>query len=198
MMNDSIPLPVFNSPHFKMTICGIEELTEHCNARVSHVLSILDPMTPQPDAFGRYGEHARLELRFHDIIEERIPGYESPQAHHIDALLTFGRAMIQRPEDRAHLLVHCHMGISRSTAASVLLLTQAAPGWSHDDVMAEVARIRPKAWPNLRMIELGDQILGLQGGLVRAVRCRYQEMARALPHVADYMRDSGRSRELDS
>jgi len=195
MMNDRSPNA---SPGFKMTICGIEELSEHSGSQVSHVLSILDPMTPEPDAFGRYGEHARLELRFHDIIEERVPGYESPQPHHIDALLAFGREMTQGSAHDAHLLVHCHMGISRSTAASVLLLTQAAPDWSPDAVMAEVARIRPKAWPNLRMIEIGDQMLGLKGGLVRVVRARYQTMARALPHVADYMRDSGRARELDS
>lgn len=191
-MNDTSP----PSP-FRMTICGIDELADHCQAKVSHVLSILDPMTPEPDAFGRYGEHARLELRFHDIIEERIPGYESPQPHHIEALLDFGREMGRQPEGRVHLLVHCHMGISRSTAASVLLLTQAEPGWPLAEIMAEVARIRPKAWPNLRMIELGDHILGREGRLVAAVRARHREMAETLPHVAEFMRNSGRERELE-
>jgi len=37
---------------FGITICGIEELTEHCVADVSHVLSILDPAWPVPEAFG--------------------------------------------------------------------------------------------------------------------------------------------------
>jgi predicted protein tyrosine phosphatase len=186
------------APSFKMTICGIDELADHSGARVSHILSILDPMTPEPDAFGRYGEHAHLELRFHDIIEERVPGYESPQPHHIDALLAFGRDIeASRSEHEVHVLVHCHMGISRSTAASVLLLTQAEPDWAADRVMAEVARIRPKAWPNLRMIEIGDRILGRDGSLVRVVRARHRELAEALPHVADFMRESGRARELE-
>ena len=35
---------------------------------MSHA-SILDPEHPEPEAFGRFGEHAKLELRFDDIIE---------------------------------------------------------------------------------------------------------------------------------
>jgi hypothetical protein len=54
---------------FKMSVCGIEELASHCAVGISHVLSILDPDWPVPEAFGSFGEHAKLELRFHDIID---------------------------------------------------------------------------------------------------------------------------------
>ena len=56
-------------PPFKFSVCGIEELNRHCEAGVSHVLSILDPGWPVPEVFGVFGEHAKLELRFHDVIE---------------------------------------------------------------------------------------------------------------------------------
>ena len=181
---------------FKITICGIDELVDHSKADVTHVLSILDPATPEPDAFGQFGEHARLELRFHDVIEEFVPGYDSPQPHHIAALLAFGRGLSSEPEGRAHLLVHCHMGISRSTAAAVLLLAEARPQSSPAAIMAEIAKVRDKAWPNLRMVEIGDAMLGLNGGLVQAVRDHHHQLARARPDVADYMRDNGREREL--
>ena len=39
------------------TICGIEELPQHGEAGVTHVLSILDPGHPELSAFGAYGEH---------------------------------------------------------------------------------------------------------------------------------------------
>lgn len=182
---------------FKITICGIDELIDHSAAQVTHVLSILDPKTPEPGAFGHYGEHARLELRFHDVIEENVAGYNSPQRHHIEELLAFGQDLIREPEGTAHLLVHCHMGISRSTAAAALLLAEARPDWTGRQVMAEIAAVRSKAWPNLRMIEIGDAILGRKGDLVRAVRDRHHELAMAQPTVADYMRDVGRGRELD-
>ena len=182
---------------FKITICGIDELIDHSAAQVTHVLSILDPSTPQPEAFGHYGEHARLELRFHDVIEANVAGYDAPQPRHIEELLAFGMDLMKEPEGSAHLLVHCHMGISRSTAAAALLLAKAKPDWSGPRVMMEISGVREKAWPNLRMIEIGDEMLGRNGDLVRAVRTRHRELAAAWPQVADYMRDSGRARELD-
>ena len=48
---------------FKIRVCGIDELAGHCDAGVSHVLSILDPDWPVPEAFRAFGEHAKLELR---------------------------------------------------------------------------------------------------------------------------------------
>ena len=64
---------------FRITVCGIEELSGHCDANVSHVLSILDPEWPVPEAFGAFGEHARLELRFHDIIDEHNADVIAPR-----------------------------------------------------------------------------------------------------------------------
>ena len=112
---------------FKTSVCGIEELAGHCESCISHVLSILDPDWPVPDAFGAYGEHARLELRFHDVIEETNPDRFAPQQGHVADLLAFGRGLLEVPHDDAHLLVHCHAGISRSTASMALVLAQALP-----------------------------------------------------------------------
>jgi hypothetical protein len=64
---------------FRITVCGIEELTDHRETGASHVLSILDPDRPVAEAFGSFGEHKKLELRFHDVIEEeagRAPSAE--------------------------------------------------------------------------------------------------------------------------
>jgi predicted protein tyrosine phosphatase len=181
---------------FKITICGIDELVDHSAAQVTHVLSLLDPSTPEPGAFGAYGEHARLELRFHDVIEEHVPGYDSPQPAHIEKLLVFGLDLMKEPPGTAHLLVHCHMGISRSTAAAALLLAQARPDWSGQRIMAEIASVRSEAWPNLRMIEIGDKMLDRGGDLVGAVRARHRALATAQPQIAGEMRDAGRGRDL--
>src|SRR5579859_4167722 len=136
---------------FQITVCGIAELPNHGTVGVTHVLSILDPGFPDPDAFGAFGEHERLELRFHDIVDE-LPGMRLPQREDVAALLSFGRDLMREPH--AHLLVHCHMGISRSTASMALILAQARPDRPASEAMAEVRRIRPRIWPNLRIIEL--------------------------------------------
>lgn len=179
---------------FSITVCGIEELTDHAAKPVSHVLSILDPGWPEPDAFGSYGEHERLSLRFEDIIDE-IPGKEGPRVEHVERLLGFGRDLASEPG--AHLLVHCQMGISRSTAAMTLILAQARPDRPAADALAEVARIRRKAWPNLRMIELGDELLGRGGELVRAAEARYGYVLSRRPDLGPLMIDMGRAREVE-
>jgi len=93
---------------------------------VTHVLSILDPDWPVPDAFGSFGEHERLELRFHDVIEE-TPGMLAPTQENVAQVLAFGRDMLGEPAPGAHLLVHCHAGVSRSTASMILIVAQARP-----------------------------------------------------------------------
>ena len=179
---------------FGLTVCGLEELDGFCEVGVSHVLSILDPGWPAPTAFGTYGEHERLELRFHDIIEEQ-PELQAPQREHVETVLAFGRDLL-REGKAGHLLVHCHMGISRSTAAMTLLLAQARPDRPAAEALAEVARIRPRAWPNLRMVEFGDALLGRNGELIEAAHRRYAEMVAAQPRLADYFIEAGRGREV--
>jgi predicted protein tyrosine phosphatase len=182
---------------FDLTVCGLAELPGHCEVGVSHVLSILDPGTPKPTAFGTYGEHDRLELRFHDIIEE-IAGMIPPQREHVERVLDFGRSLQAEPRPSAHLLVHCYAGISRSTASMVLMLTQARPDRPAEDAMAQVRRIRPQAWPNLRIIEMGDALLGRDGELVTAVRKHYGLVLEQRPDFGGQMIAMGREREVDA
>jgi predicted protein tyrosine phosphatase len=177
---------------FRISVCGIDELAGHCAARVSHVVSILDPDWPVPPAFGAFGEHERLELRFHDVIEARTDTVV-PETEHVAALLAFGRDLTPA----AHLLVHCHAGVSRSTASLALLIAQAIPGVSADKVFAEVLRIRPVAWPNLRIVELGDALLGRRGTLIAALHEVYRRKIEADPELALVMTAAGRGREVE-
>ena len=89
---------------FKITVCGIEELRTYCEARVSHVVSILDPAWPIPPALGAYGEHDRLELRFDDVIEP-VPGKVPPGPAHIRQLLALGRRLMAEPGATRYLLI---------------------------------------------------------------------------------------------
>lgn len=182
---------------FRLTICGIDELPEHSAAGVSHVLSILDPGHPVPDAFGGFGEHARLELRFHDVIEEG-DDFDPPRPSHVEQILAFGRDLMAEPAPARGLLVHCHAGVSRSTAAMILIVAQARPLASAESVAQEIYRIRPKAWPNLRIIEMGDEMLGRNGALVAAVTDIYRDQMRRRPELARLMAGGGRQREVSA
>ena len=188
-------MPPADTP-FTITVCGLEELAGHADREVSHVLSILDPDQPEPEAFGGYGEHARLELKFHDIIQE-TPGFVAPQPGHVEKMLEFGQDLLRDPENARHLLVHCHAGISRSTAAMTLLLAQAQPGLGADGILAQVVHIREKAWPNLRILSLGGELLGRQAEFVEAAGAVYRLQLARRPEIKDFFRDGGREREIE-
>lgn len=178
---------------FRFTICGIPELGSHCEAGVTHVLSILDPDCPDPLDFQDYAPHRRLALRFHDIIDPML-GRDAPTRHDVIRLLAFGHELGE--PDSCHLLVHCHAGVSRSTAATALILAQAHPELPAREVLDAVSRIRPRAWPNLRILEFGDDLLGRGGDLVTAVGAVYRRVLDREPSFQEFMIENGRSREV--
>jgi len=180
---------------FDIDVCGIDELPGHCATGVTHVLSILDPTYPVPEAFGSFGEHERLELRFDDVIEE-TRGMVTPREEHVAQVLGFGRDLLAEADDDAHLLVHCHAGVSRSTASMILILAQALPQRPASEIVCEVLRIRPQAWPNLRILEMGDAMLGRDGAIVAAAPIAYVAQLNRQPEFADLMILSGRGREV--
>jgi predicted protein tyrosine phosphatase len=181
-----------------LTICGIEELPDNSAREVTHVLSVLDPDRAEIDAFGSYGAHTRVTLRFHDIIDPR-PDQIMPAPEHVAEILRFGEDLRQTATDRAggHLLVHCHMGISRSTAAMLALMAQADPEEDEDTLFARLGEIRPQAWPNSVMVGFADAQLGRGGRLVAALRRHYGRQLAREPQYRVWMANLGRGREVE-
>lgn len=178
---------------FHVTVCGIDELGFHSEAGVTHVLSILDPGWPEPEALGAFDPHRRLELRFHDVIEAG-PGWIAPESRDVEQLLNFGRDLTDARG--THLLVHCHAGVSRSTAAATLILAQTHPDRPAEEALLTVVRQRPRAWPNLRLLELGDALLGRRGQIINAVRAYYRRVLEREPWMIEQMIEGGRGREV--
>ena len=93
-----------------------------------------------------------------------------PQETDVETILAFGRNL---GDDFRHLLIHCHAGISRSTAAMAMVLAQAFPNENEDAIVDRIVRIRPQAWPNSRMIGFADGLLGRNGRQIAAVSRLY-------------------------
>jgi predicted protein tyrosine phosphatase len=178
---------------YDLTICGIPELDLHCEAGVSHVLSIIDPGTPEPDAFARFPSHRRRTLRFDDLLFE-TPGLQAPQEADVEALLAFGEDLAQAG-DVTHLLIHCHAGVSRSTAAAALLMAQHNPGREADAFLA-LLELRPQAWPNTRMVAMADRLLNRGGALAEGLDTYRRALLQARPHLAEFIVGVGRAHEL--
>ena len=175
-----------------LTVCGLHELDGHGARDVTHVLSLLDPGTPEPTVFSTYDPHVRATLYFHDAIEP-APNIVLPQMSDVETILAFARDA----GDVRHLLIHCHMGISRSTAAMLIVLAQAFPDELEAALVDRLTEIRPQAWPNSRMIELADERLGRNGRLTAAVGRIYARRLAMYPVLAEAMLGLDRAREVE-
>lgn len=154
-----------------IVVCPAAHARDLCReTRPSHVLGLVAPGTPPPDL--DEAPH-RLVLAFNDIVAPR-PGLVPPAESDIAALLAFGRTWTgERP-----LLVHCALGISRSTAAAFALACAAEPDWPEVEIARALRAASPCATPNALMVALADRQLGRDGRMVAA--------AAAIGRGADY------------
>ena len=131
-------------------------------ARFRYLVSIGAPRERKP-AGVRHVPRC-LRLVFTDTLSEQDGG---PSRRHVERLVAFARSVRLT---RGRVLVHCQMGISRSSAAAAILLAVRAGPGSEAEALKNVGAIRPGARPNVRMLELADEVLGTGGALVRALR----------------------------
>lgn len=121
----------------------------------SLVQAQFQPETPpgiQPD------RHLRVPV---DDIAEAHRGAVLPAETHVRKLVEY---LKHWPAD-APLLIHCFAGISRSTAAALIVL---ALHVDEHDAAQQLRAAAPHAHPNRRIIALADQILGRDGRLIAA------------------------------
>lgn len=181
-------------PIKNFSICGIDELPLHASLGATHVLSLLDPGALELDAFDAYGHHERAIFRFHDIIAPE-PGYILPTKADMQRILELGQKLMA-DEAQLHFLVHCHQGVSRSTAVVTSLLAQAHPELEEDKLFAKLREYRLKAWPNSLMIQYADELLGKDGRLLEALARHYAYQIERRPAYERLMNNLGRQKEV--
>ena len=182
----------------RLTIWGIDELPTHRSHGVTHVLSVLDPEREDPTIFGNFDPHERTILRFHDVIEDK-EGRPAPTRADVEAILGYGETLIESRADRqdGHLLVHCHMGVSRSTAAMITLMAQCEPDRDEDSIFTTIREMRPIAWPNSVMIGFADELLGREGRLTAALQRHYALQLERDAMFERWMTELERAREIE-
>ena len=111
----------------------------------------------------------------------------------IERLLDLGQRLAAEPV--GHLLVHCHAGISRSTAAAAILMAQFNPG-REGDVFTLIRQVRPRSWPNSRMVQIADKLMGRDGALSAALRDHFVHISVSYPELARLVRTHGRAHEV--
>ena len=153
---------------FELKISNLKEARHLSVQWATHMISLLDPDIKDYDFIKLPIISAERNLRryyFDDITPnsfwcEYYPNAKFVTAEQIQDLLEF--TTVLNSTDR--LLVHCHAGISRSTAVALGVLCQ--HGFTPNEALKLVLSIRPQALPNQHILTLFDEILGLEGELV--------------------------------
>jgi predicted protein tyrosine phosphatase len=123
-----------------------------------------------------------LWLRIHDISAP-LDGYIVPGEQHVAELLDFVREWNRQ----APLVVHCYMGISRSTASAFTAVCALNPRRDEASIARALRRASPTATPNARIVSLADRILGRDGRMIAAIETigRGELTAEAAPFRLD-------------
>lgn len=136
---------------------------------ITHVISIggtsaVGQSQPAPAGFNTHPAQ-KLRLIFDDISRPRA-GYRMASADDIKKIIIFAdelkKDMAVKP---CKLMAHCEQGLSRSPAASlILLVAMLGPGHEKEamDIVVNAAR---KVKPNEHMVTLADQMLKCKGAL---------------------------------
>ncbi len=134
-----------------------------------------------------------LELRFVDL-DQPLEGTE-PHRH----MVMPTAAMVQQALDfaarhaEAKLLIHCHAGVSRSTAIGFAICAARLGPGAEEQALDALLAIVPDAVPNLAVVAIADNLLQRSGALLstmvrwdaatprnhkrrRVNRCAYQEI----------------------
>lgn len=161
------------------SLARLEETVEQTGAR--HIVSLIGdegrvtrPLCIAPEN--------HLWLRLHDISAP-LEGYIAPAEEHVADLLDFVRDW----DRRAPLVVHCYMGISRSTASAYATVCALNPRRDEAIIAQALRRASPTATPNARIVSLADRLLGRNGRMIAAIESigRGDLSAEALPFRLD-------------
>ncbi len=119
---------------------------------IAYLISIGGDAEPPPAGFRNVP--TRLRLVFEDEISLQRGG---PSQQDIEHLIKFARGV---DLVGARALLQCQAGVSRSTAAAVILLRTVDPDASAAEIAQYVKQACPSANPNREMLRLAAAILG--------------------------------------
>jgi len=132
---------------------------ERC-AEVTCLISIGAPNDELP--IGYHNISSKLRLLFGDTLDAETGATEADVRTIID--------LAQRLRSfTGKVLIHCEAGISRSTAAALILYACWFGPGREGEAMRRVLMQRPLAIPNRRMVELADHLLKRGGRLLEAL-----------------------------
>ena len=144
-------------------VCGVDDMPAIvARLRARRLISLL-PARDQPPTPPGVERQDHLRVLMDDVCV-RTPGYTAPSLAHVVKIVRFLRA--SSTDDP--LVIHCHAGVSRSTATALVALAVDAPG-REAEAAALLRKAAPFAMPNELLVQIADIALERKGALLAAL-----------------------------
>lgn len=158
------------NPLPKISICSYLDAKDYLAGKlptelITSLISIGDPG----------GEHLpgieivplNLRLEFYDLNKsDHKPDCILATREDIAKIIQFIDSIFDKT---SHLLIHCHAGISRSTAVGLIVWAYLLGDGKEEEALANVLAAQPYAMPNRLLIQLADEMLHRNGKLLKVL-----------------------------
>ena len=137
---------------FPVHVCSLDQVRELDVSTYDGIITIEDTTIKEPFRV-QTDEPKQLILRFDDI-NQPMDDYVIPQMSHIKRALEFA----DKIEDGS-LLVHCHAGISRSSAIALAVIAKRLGSGKEEEAVKTLEHVNPNCRPNKSIVEMTDELL---------------------------------------
>lgn len=156
---------------FKIKITGIQEagglIQEGWPTRIVSFLDTVHEggqwIEPEANHLITYADDSDRDVQAYGL------DYKAPRKDQIERVLAFTADLT----DDDIVLIHCHAGISRSTAIAIGICVQ--HGMGAVEAFEHIESLRSQLYPNTLILQHCDEILNLEGALVE----HFKEFAEA-------------------
>jgi predicted protein tyrosine phosphatase len=148
----------------RLHVCSLSRVAETVRAtgaRSLVTLINLDTMVSRP---AEIDAERHLFIGMSDIIEP-LDGHILPAEKHVLQLIEFAKVW----DRNEPLVIHCHAGVSRSTAAAFIIACALAPSRRESEIADAIRQASHTATPNRRMVAIADAMLKRGGRMSAAI-----------------------------
>ena len=137
---------------FPIHICSLDAVRDTDISIYDGVITIEDSRIEDP--FRVESEHPKQLVLCFDDISVPLDDFIEPQEKHILQALSFADRI-----GEGSILIHCHAGISRSSAIALAIIAQRMGMGKEQETIEILESINPNCRPNKSLVWLTDEIL---------------------------------------